>query len=162
MLRSPQKYNLIDGFYVLEQRVPLHYTRYIYTVLEIDGYPVIEYPKYSIDVAQLSYSLQGSGFYTILQPGLGFSSERDIVPQDIEVTHHAEHITWKVGSSSLERLYHFEKKAYTSLVEKMKDDLLAIVEQQHQELKEGDTKLVAWGYDRWAFLQPLLQKYGIC
>ena len=120
MLCSPRKYNRIDGFYVMEQRVPYSYTKYIYIVIEVDGDPIAEYPKYGMDVEQLLHSLEKSGSYNIMETGRGFSPDKDEIPEPIEVTHHAEHITWRVRKPALERLFYFEREAYEGFVIRMR------------------------------------------
>lgn len=161
MLRFPKVFNTLDGFYLLEHNLPRAYNKRIYIILEVDDFPLVEFPRYSIDVEQLLLSLQGTGFYTLLLPGRAFRRDQDPLPDPVHVIHHPTYISWQVKSPLLERTFYFEKQPYTALAERMCTDLLQIVEEYHSDLWVSNIQVDPWSYTEWAFLKPTLNKYKI-
>lgn len=152
-------FNDLDGFYVMEQTIPGGWDKRIYSVLEVDGFPLVEFPTYAVDVQQLIHSLEQGGTYPILTQGFHFKGHTAADP--IIVTHAEGYITWRVGKPVLERVYHFERSKYSELIHKMKIDIQSIIGQFHKELWASNVHIDDDGYRTWSFLQPLLDIYRL-
>ncbi|HTM65040.1 MAG TPA: hypothetical protein VL093_01860 [Flavipsychrobacter sp.] len=158
MFYQHKKYNKLNGFFVLEQKVPFGTTKEAYTVIEIDGNPIADFPQYAINIQELVKSEKTNGNFRILEANeFPLEDYTWVSPEPIQVMHYGDHVQWEIDSPVFKRIFAFEPKAYRHFIRSMKRNCVALIEQHHSFLS-ADFRFYPRHYANWSFLKDTIKK----
>lgn len=158
MIYQHKRYNHIDGFFVAEERIPFGSGKSVYAVIEVYQVPVVDFPRYAINVQELINSERQSGDFKIIEPNHFALEEYEwIDPEPVTVIHHRSHISWTVGAPVFKRCWAFERKQYRQFVRKMKQHCIKITADNHC-FRSYDFKFHPWNYTEWPLLKETIRR----
>jgi hypothetical protein len=158
MFYQHKKYNKLHGFFVLEQKMPDGTTKDAYTVIEIDGNPIADFPQYAINIEELVKSEKADGNLHILEVNHFLIEDYAwIKPEPIQVLHYRDHVQWQVHIPVFKRIFAFEPKDYRHFVRTMKRNCITLIGQHHSFLS-ADFRFYPHDYTDWSFLKDTIKK----
>jgi hypothetical protein len=152
-MKSGRLFDDLTVKFFLEKEIP--YDSFnegtIYTVINIGLFPLIDFPKYAVDLQELFRSCKESGEYFILL----LDSDGVREQRGIEVTHIDSYIQWHIYKPLPERILNFKKENYIEEIKKSTSAFNKIYQQYKSKLKKGEIEIVPYHYyieDNYEFL----------